>query len=292
MSQYSHGEIAVGKRKLRGNKGDGMHDVKIKLADVKEQIEKKVNHPYLLRYIDSPVIDEDKLLLFISLLDDVEIPESKAEKYAVTAMLIQIALDTHELVKNDESEDKGLKHRQLTVLAGVYYSGLYYKILAALDDINMIRVFADGIKDVNEHKISLYQKSPEAVDTLMSSVMKVEASLFEKLADAFSKTSWKDVISNLLFIKRLIMEKQQFMKEGTSVVFEALKKLTFPKVKEMSAEQRKYLILICDRYIDFSRNIVDQSLLKFPMANELLEQRIHCIFNNNQSVAKTFVEEG
>ncbi|USK48673.1 heptaprenyl diphosphate synthase component 1 [Bacillus sp. CMF12] len=280
------------KRKLRGNKGDGMHDVKIKLADVKEQIEKKVNHPYLLRYIDSPVIDEDKLLLLISFLDDVEIPDSKAEKYAVTAMLIQIALDTHELVKNDESEDKGLKHRQLTVLAGVYYSGLYYKILAAFDDIRMIRAFADGIKDVNEHKISLYQKSPDAVDSLMNSVKKVEASLFEKLADAFSKAAWKEVISNLLFIKRLIAEKQQFMKEGTSVVFEALKKLTFPKVKDMSAEQRRYLILICDRYIDFSRNLVDQSLRKFPLANELLEQRIHCIFNNSQSVAKTFVEEG
>ncbi|MFY2154569.1 heptaprenyl diphosphate synthase component 1 [Cytobacillus firmus] len=269
-----------------------MHDVKIKLADVKEQIEKKVNHPYLLRYIDSPVIDEDKLLLFISLLDDMEIPDSKAEKYAVTAMLIQIALDTHELVKNDETEDKGLKHRQLTVLAGVYYSGLYYKILAAFDDIKMIRAFADGIKDVNEHKISLYQKSHEAVDTLMNSVRKIESSLFEKLADAFSKAAWNDVISNLLFIKRLIMEKQQFMKDGTSVVFEALKKLTFPKVKEMSAEQRKYLILICDRYIDFSKNIVDQSLLEFPMVNELLGERIHCIFNNNQSVAKTFVEEG
>jgi heptaprenyl diphosphate synthase len=269
-----------------------MHDVKIKLADIKEQIEKKVHHPYLLRYIDSPVIDEDKLLLLISILDELKLSETRAEKYAITAMLIQIALDTHELVMNDESEGEDLKHRQLTVLAGVYYSGLYYKILAALDDINMIRALADGIKDVNEHKISLYQKAPEAVDHLMNTVKKIEAALFEKLTDAYSKADWKEVASNLLFIKRLIAEKEQFIKNGTSIVFEALKKLTFPKVKEMSAEQQNYLLLICDRYIDFSRNLVDQYLMKIPFINELLEQRIHFIFNHSQSVAKTFVEEG
>lgn len=269
-----------------------MHDINIKLADVKEQIEKKLHHPYLLRYIESPVIDEDKLLLLISFLDELKLPEKKAENYAITTMLIQIALDTHELVKNEESEEESLKHRQLTVLAGVYYSGLYYKILAGLDDIGMIRVLADGIKDVNEHKISLYQKAPEAIDHLMNSVKKIEAALFEKLTDTYSKADWKEVGSNLLFIKRLITEKEHFIKNGTSVVFEALKKLTFPKVKEMSAEQQNYLLLICDRYIDFSRNLVDQYLLKIPFVNELLKQRIHYIFNNSQSVAKTFAEEG
>ncbi|WP_026584611.1 heptaprenyl diphosphate synthase component 1 [Bacillus sp. J33] len=269
-----------------------MHDVKIKLADIKEQIEKKVHHPYLLRYIDSPYIDEDKLLLLISILDELKISDNKAEKYAITTMLIQIALDTHELVMNDETEGGDLKNRQLTVLAGVYYSGLYYKILAAFDDIAMIRALADGIKDVNEHKISLYQKAPEAVESLMNSVKKIEAALFEKLADVYSKTEWRELASNLLFIKRLIAEKEQFINYGTSIVFEALKKLTFPKVKKMSAEQQNYLLLICDRYIDFSKNLVDQYLLKLPFVNELLEQRIHYIYNHSQSVAKTFVEEG
>ncbi|GLB57996.1 heptaprenyl diphosphate synthase component 1 [Cytobacillus sp. NCCP-133] len=269
-----------------------MHDVKIKLADVKEQIEKKIHHPYLLRYIDSPFIDEDKLLLLISILDDLKISDIKAKKYAITTMLIQIALDTHELVMNDETEDGDLKNRQLTVLAGVYYSGLYYKILSELDDIGMIRSLADGIKVVNEHKISLYQKAPIAVDSLMNSVKRIEAALFEKLADAYNKAEWKEIASNLLFIKRLIAEKEQFVHYGTSIVFEALKKLTFPKVKEISAEQQNYLLHICDRYIDFSRNMVDQYLMKIPFVNELLEQRIHYIYNHSQSVAKTFVEEG
>lgn len=273
-----------------------MYDMRIILADVKEKIEEKVLHPYLLKFIDSPVIDEDKLLLLISILKEVNLQKDKAENYVLTTMLIQIALDTHELVKNDELEYDRLKNRQLTVLAGVYYSGLYYKILAELDDIVMIRTLAEGIKDVNEHKISLYQKVPKNVDCLMSCIKKIEASLFDKMTEHFEEDNWKELASNLLLIKRLMAEKKGFIEEGTSVVFEALKKLYFPKdeieLKDLSIQQKEYLLITCERYIDFSKVTINKCMKNLPFIDELLKQRIHFIINQHKPMAKTFVEEG
>ncbi|MFO1444605.1 heptaprenyl diphosphate synthase component 1 [Bacillus sp. Bva_UNVM-123] len=273
-----------------------MQDMKIKLTDMKEQIFKKIKHPYLHKYIDSPEIDEDKLLLLLSLLDKADLPEKIAENYALTTMLIQIALDTHELVSNNELEEDDNKDRQLTVLAGVYYSGLYYKILADIDEVTMIRSLAEGIKEVNEHKISVYQKSSVGIEVLMNDVKKIESSLFEKITLFLDNSIWNDLASNFLLIKRLIAEKKLFLQGEKSVVFESLKKISFQKNGQagaaLSLEQQNYLLHICERYIDFSKHLIEQCLKKLPFTNKLLEQRIEAILNQHQHAANTFVEEG
>jgi len=274
-----------------------MQDIKIKLADINELIIKKIRHPYLHKYIKSPKIDEDKLLLLISLLDKTNLPDNTAKNYALTTMLIQIALDTHELVSNNEQNEEE-KNRQLTVLAGVYYSGLYYKILADIDEIDMIRLLAEGIKEVNEHKISVYQKSSVGIEVLMNDVKKIESSLFEKFSSFLDNSLWTEFASNLLFIKRLMTERKLFLQGEKSVIFESLKKISFQKSGQssfglaLSLEQQNYLLHICDRYIDFSKHLIEKYLKKLPFTNNLLEQRIEAILNQHQPAAKTFVEEG
>lgn len=273
-----------------------MQDIRIKIADVKEQIERRIRHPYLLKHIEAPIIEKDKLMLLISIFDQVNISEKQRTNYVITTMLIQIALDTHELVSNQPLEDEDNKNRQLTVLAGVYYSGLYYKILAGMDDVNMIRVLAEGIKEVNEHKISVYRKAFDGIEVLMNNVKKVESSLFDKIAEYLDVPVWSEFVSNLLFVKRLNAEKKLFLQGGTSVVFEALKKISFQKSEQMvidiTIEQQNHLLRICDRYIDFSKQLIEQNSRKLPIMNELLGNRMKAIINQHQAAANTFVEEG
>jgi heptaprenyl diphosphate synthase len=273
-------------------------DLQNKLDGTRELLLDKLSHPYLLEHIESPFIDDDRLLLLTSLLEQQEVNQERAKNYTVTAMLLQIALDTHEQVHNSQpgEEDEKHKRQQLTVLAGTYFSGLYYKLLADMDDIVMIKRLASGVKEINEQKILLYQKEAEAIDKLMESVKLIESALLGKVADHFDAAEWFEFASNWLFVKRMLSEESRFIKSGSSLVFNALKKLALPKMEqntsELSSEQQKYLLTICTKYIEFSMAKINTSLKKLPGMNSLLIERLDLIAGQHQTMSKKFAEEG
>ena len=53
-------------------------------------------------------------------------------------------------------------------------------------DIVLIRALAEGIKEINEHKIMLYQKAHKTVDDIMESVVMIESALLQKHVIIFS----------------------------------------------------------------------------------------------------------
>ncbi|UYZ20576.1 heptaprenyl diphosphate synthase component 1 [Mesobacillus jeotgali] len=273
-------------------------DLQNKLDGTRELLLEKLSHPYLLEHVESPFIDDDRLLLLTSLMEQQEVNQEKAKNYTVTTMLLQIALDTHEQVHNSQpgEEDESHKRRQLTVLAGIYFSGLYYKLLADMDDIEMIKLLASGVKEVNEQKILLYQKEAEAIDKLMESVKLIESALLGKVADHLDASEWFEFASNWLFVKRLLSEETKFIKSGSSLVFNALKKIALPKMDQsttdLSSEQQKYLLTICTRYIEFSMTKINAALKKLPGMNSLLMERLDLIAGQHQTMSKKFAEEG
>ncbi|MFE8702239.1 heptaprenyl diphosphate synthase component 1 [Cytobacillus sp. FJAT-54145] len=272
-----------------------LQDIQKKLANVREIVEGRINHPYLFQHIQAPIIDEDKLLFLVSILNQLDLSKDKTEAYIISTMLIQIALDTHDHVRNTVTEDETQKSQQLTVLAGDYYSGLYYKILAESEDIDLIRILSEGTKNINDHKISFYQQDAKDLSNLMESLKTIESNLLEKLTSFFQVKYWDDVVVNFLLIKRLLSEREMYLNMGTSNLFEALMRLTFPKhnrtLKELSIEQKNYLVIVCDRYIDFSRDLLNRAKSKIPFLNELVDERISKLLGQTP-VAKTFAEEG
>lgn len=274
-------------------------DIRQKLTEMKDLVGQKVFHPYLLKFIQTPIIDEDKLLLLLSVLDQLELSSSQVQNYVLTTMLIQIALDTHENVSNApfiEEKKESQISRQLTVLAGDYYSGLYYMLLSETADIPLIKALAKGIKEVNEHKITVFHKDFDTIENLMTSIKTIESSLLIKLLDYFKINAWEEIVINLLFVNRLMKEKAEFVQSGSSVLIEALKSITFPKSnnrdKDLSKEQYHYLLIVCDRYIDFSKQLIEKGLRKIPQINDYLKERILFILSSSNSSLNTFVEEG
>jgi heptaprenyl diphosphate synthase len=269
-----------------------LQDIRQKYTDISAQVGKLVFDSYLLEYIEMPIIDEDKLLILISIMDRLELSFNKMQNFALSTMLIQIALDTHEHITHSSVDEKS---RQLTVLAGDYFSGLYYKLLADSDDIAMVRALSYGVKEVNEHKVLVYQNEFTEVEKLMNNIMIIESSLLVKAAEYFKVDLWNEFISYFLFFKRLLKEKSKYLQDGSSLIFEALGRIIFPKNDsklELSTECQNELLMTYDHYLDFSKQIIETGLGQLPYLNELLAGRISSLLNQHQPIAKTFVEEG
>lgn len=266
-----------------------------KYASVLHLIEDKIRHPYLFQYIDTPYLNEDKLLLLLLTLEQLNLPTPRYEDYAMTTTLLQVALDTHDRVTNTNANQHELKSRQLTVLAGVYYSGLYYKILSESSEVDTIRVLAHAIKTINDKKIMVYQKENMNLETLMERIEVIESALVVTFSERLTTTSWTEFVKNYLFVQRLLQEKKAFLEYKPSVVFEAMQSCLYigrgGQLNSLSLEQRNKLIIVCDTYIDAAKHKLESVSGQLPIQFSPLVEKVKRLFGEDY-MAKSFVEEG
>ncbi|WP_218775535.1 heptaprenyl diphosphate synthase component 1 [Oceanobacillus senegalensis] len=178
---------------------------------LKEQIEQKLNQPYIEKFIGKPTIDENKLMVLKVLIENKSsLSKSKKEQYIITTMLVQIALDIHEQVPitfEGISTDSKIAN-QLRVLAGDYYSGLYYFLLAEIDEYDFIHTLASAIKEINENKMKLYHLEDINLEELIELIGHLEGQLIFYVADYVKDTSLNSLASEWLIVNRLMKEKQ------------------------------------------------------------------------------------
>lgn len=196
------------------------------ITEIKEALQLNINHPYLTKFIKVPEVQEEKISLLYHILKEANLPYKQLKCYVVSTMLVQIALDIHETVTLSEQTDDelSLKHRQLSVLAGDYYSGLYYKMLADLKDLPMIQTLAEAIKVVNEEKISIYNKEQHGCfDSVFHKVKVIETLLIQQVVEHVQLPIWKDLSAELIFLKKLLKEKEAYSHSGRSNMMSLIK---------------------------------------------------------------------
>src|SRR5699024_11653277 len=111
------------------------------------------------------------------------------QQHMTSIMLVQIALDTHEKIPNQHQEwVMNETEKQLSVLAGEYYSGLYYLLLSEIEDINMIKTLATAIQQINEQKMKLFYEDVASFEALMSTIRSLETSLFPGVARMMNRS--------------------------------------------------------------------------------------------------------
>lgn len=83
-----------------------------------------------------------------------------AQSCALASFLVQLGLDTHDLIDHnvDVIEDELMRSRQLKVLAGDYFSSVFYELLAEEGNVATIASMSGAICEVNRMKVSLYTK--------------------------------------------------------------------------------------------------------------------------------------
>lgn len=253
---------------------------------LKNSIEEKIQYHFLWKNIPKPVIDEDKLLILSILVpNDSTLPRMERDVYITTTMLVQIALDTHELVKenkNDETNKEKLVN-QLHVLAGDYYSGLYYYLLASIKDITFIHKLASAIKAINELKMQLHYEEYESLTEYIELKTRMNGVLIETVAEYFDNDSFGEFFKQWAYITTLTTEKEQILKDEILIN----NMLDSNLMRAYMTNEEKFDAILEKEWISF-QSILDE----LPHSASVFEDYLHQKRISNRHGNTSSVEEG
>lgn len=194
---------------MNGIEGDDVQSAARTMNVIKRRIQEELNHPFLREQLEPPVIEDDKLYLLLCMLRAQKLTKEQIEVYATTVALIQIALDTHDRVANDITYKENQK-MQLTVLAGDYFSSLYYQTLARVENIDFIKQLARAIQLVNENKMIVYNREVKTFDAFMDSMKHIVSTVYQKTAEYFQDRYWQQVVTRWLHYRHLLANRSWY----------------------------------------------------------------------------------
>lgn len=168
---------------------------------------------YIDQILGAPIFDEEKLIILSNLIMNQDtLSKTEKENYMTASFLVQVALDTHEQVpewNNPNSSKEVKRQNQLRVLAGDYYSGLYYLLLSEINDFDMIKVLAKAVRDINEYKMQLHHLEDESIGAYLELLSKIDITLINYVAEHVKDTTLVRLAQNWLLIYRLLQEQNQ-----------------------------------------------------------------------------------
>ncbi|MFC4078092.1 heptaprenyl diphosphate synthase component 1 [Salinithrix halophila] len=134
-----------------------MTSTQAELNCIIDDIRLKSRCSYLEKNLRQPEVPVFLVQLLQLMMRTRSLPAGRIRLYCVTAALVQMGLNIHETVTTDrEGTGRGMRTRQLSVLAGDYFSSLFYRELADHGEIEGITRLSQAISDVNEAKMALY----------------------------------------------------------------------------------------------------------------------------------------
>ena len=263
-----------------------LHDFSLEIEDLKTLITQRIEHTYLNKYIERPIIDEEKLTILSIIVNNTTLSEATKKQYIVTTMLVQIALDTHDLVPithNETESETGITSRQLTVLAGDYFSGLYYLLLAEIEDINMINILASAIKEINEYKMKLYYKEVDSFNEYISLIKKIESLLIIHVAKFVNNSIIDEMAGNLIITSKLIQEKRNLATHVSSPILDNWlaysTSSTYPSILNE-------IELIIQTNTGQMKVFLSQPTLRISVFKKSLQYMLNKLIYNNTSIAE------
>ncbi len=263
---------------------------------IQQKVLSKAFHPYLRRFLKEPIIEEKKVLLLITLLKNLPITEEERNQYITATMLLQVALDTHDHVPPDvmvEHSPEELKNRQLTVLAGDYYSGLYYFILSQIEHIELIRYLAEGIKEINEQKVAYHQRNFENEESILRTVTIIESSLITKVSECFCLSEMKVLIESCLLFGLLQRETTKYLGGEESALYQSFAKVLFSKeMTQLSENDLSYLHATIQGHMKATYKSFEEAFRAHFLKNKYVFDVFETFIHEKEANVNFGVEEG
>jgi heptaprenyl diphosphate synthase len=130
-------------------------------ARIAQMAQKYINHDMISLHTDLPEFPEGRVSLLYNVLSQQPAAAAHKELLSLVTSLVQMGLDTHEMVDNEPLGKNGMiamRAQQLKVLAGDYFSSRFYHLLSQAGQVDMIRRLSEAVCDINRIKMSLYAK--------------------------------------------------------------------------------------------------------------------------------------
>lgn len=125
---------------------------------ISEMAKPYIEYDMIQTYTELPQFPEFRTRLLCMFLNQNASVAGNSELFALVTSLVQMGLDTHDLVNNHDhnKELKAARSRQLQVLAGSYFSSRFYNLLSQAGQIDLISTLSNAICEVNRLKMELY----------------------------------------------------------------------------------------------------------------------------------------
>lgn len=258
------------------------------VSECKNNFNGMIDHPYIEKYVERPMIDEDKVRFIYSMLSRF-LPEKEIEVYALSALLVDASLDTHEKVSlSNINSDQIKKNRQLTVLGGDYYSSLYYHLLSQNGNVSMIKVFTYSIQEINEHKMNIYINESLSYSEVKESISSIESILLQNIAEHYKLYDWIQVIREFFFLKRLLNEKSQWSYGSTTPI---IRSICNEKSNSMDSMDYKQIQFACNVKIEESKDLILKYMQSLDLNTTFIDDYIEQYVIPNSYTEKV-AEEG
>ncbi|WP_223066624.1 heptaprenyl diphosphate synthase component 1 [Paenibacillus caui] len=187
----------------------------MKLYRVPDLANKYVDYDMIKAHTELAEFPDSRVRLLYSFLKN-QHPEDevRVEVCALAVYLLQLGLDTHDLIDPEpvRKEERLMRSRQLKVLAGDYFSSLFYQLLARTGQIEQISRLSSAVCEVNRMKARFYTKMKELLLTAEdyvreSALLKTQLfSFFTPLLDKSAQHFWSSLLRELSRCEALAQE--------------------------------------------------------------------------------------
>lgn len=128
---------------------------------VEQLAQKYMEHDMIARHTDLPGFPDGRIRLLYAVLGQQPASADK-ELLSLVTSLVQMGLDTHDLVENGTPKGSGgmktMRAQQLKVLAGDYFSSRFYHLLSQAGRIDAVRRLSEAVCDLNRAKMNFYSR--------------------------------------------------------------------------------------------------------------------------------------
>ncbi len=190
------------------------------LKEVERLVHEKSAYRFLKDNFYGPETDKDQMLWLNESIHGSDFAETDKYRVITATLYVILAHDTHEMIDEDK-DGRGVsrKGRELTVLAGDYYSALYYRTMAELGMTQLLAALQRGVQKTNTAKTNIYQLHVVTDDDYMQELLASSSAIFAEFSSYFkNEEAFTELACQAILLKRLEREQHFYEQYGLSTL--------------------------------------------------------------------------